>query len=703
MFRPLTINHRPAPALVGVVLFFCLLLAKTNSQNVPALRVPQQPVISTAKSNAPAQSISSSKQFVIHGADLHTRGSFALLSEEVSSALGQLLHDDARYAVPVVIDLHTPPEIAMTGPTVSIDMSVVENSIFHFGLIVQLRADFRTDDFTRELVRVLLVERILRDHPQVLTTRRPILPDWLATGVTQAMDFRARSRPSAVFAAVFRSGQFYSVEKIFTLNPTTLDSLSRSIFDTSSCALVLALLDQQEGPLRFAKFLSALATDSKSDRELLLQSFPKFSTSKNSLEKWWTLQMATLSTPSALESMTIEETESKLDAALTLEFTETPDEAAKAVKKSSGIFGMFSSGKTKAPDKNIAPDTTVPNEDTKPKNNRFMWIFPGGKQKEKPDGDVADIPAQPTSNKAKTPKESDKKEKLPKAEPTTTNKNDKPDGKHFPWLFSIGKPKDKPDGDTTVSPLKSDPKKTDKLKEPDKKQKPEDTEKKLDVPEPATITLFGGRKVVMPLRADESNELEDTPTLAQADTEKKPSLLNPMNWFNKSGKKTDADETKKPAKVDLILPAKPERPKPPDNTPVPVTATLDDFARVMSRKDRAEIFKPNITRLNALKLRAHPLYKSLIGDYTEQVQNLIAGKDKGATDKLDALRKRRAQIHELARAVESHLDWFEATQTKTRSGLFDDYLKLRDKLEKEARPRTDAISKYLDSLAKEYD
>ena len=32
-----------------------------------------------------------------------------------------------------------------------------------------------------------------------------------------------------------------------------------------------------------------------------------------------------------------------------------------------------------------------------------------------------------------------------------------------------------------------------------------------------------------------------------------------------------------------------------------------------------------------------------------------------------------------------------------------DYLKLRDKLEKEIRPRGDALSKYLDALEKEYE
>ena len=80
-----------------------------------------------------------------------------------------------------------------------------------------------------------------------------VLPEWLLTGVTQAMSFRDRSRPSAVFAAIFRSGKIYGIEEILDTAPGQLDALSRTIYETSCCALVLALLDQPEGPARPAE------------------------------------------------------------------------------------------------------------------------------------------------------------------------------------------------------------------------------------------------------------------------------------------------------------------------------------------------------------------------------------------------------------------------------------------------------------------
>ena len=55
--------------------------------------------------------------------------------------------------------------------------------------------------------------------------------------------------------------------------------------------------------------------------------------SKNSLEKWWTLQMATLATPSAMESLSVSETEQKLDEALTLRYGPLPEKEKKGKER----------------------------------------------------------------------------------------------------------------------------------------------------------------------------------------------------------------------------------------------------------------------------------------------------------------------------------------------------------------------------------
>ncbi|WP_265593011.1 hypothetical protein [Verrucomicrobium sp. BvORR034] len=298
------------------------LMTAPATSTTPGTSATSGAVTSVNTSAQVTSSTSATKQFIIYGADLQTRGAFCLLCEDIASDLGRLLKDDGRFALPIVVVLKTPPNINLSEPVITTSFSQLAYGGFHLQINVELRKDFNTEDFSKELVRMLLAERILRNHKEVQTTRSQLLSGWLLTGVTQAMEFRSRSRPSALFAAVFRSGQVYSIDRIIEANPKELDALARGIYETSSCALVLALLDQADGGLRFSRFLSALANGKKGDRELLKEHFPTLGVSKNSLEKWWTLQMASLATPSTFEAMTYVQTEEALEPALTFRLPE---------------------------------------------------------------------------------------------------------------------------------------------------------------------------------------------------------------------------------------------------------------------------------------------------------------------------------------------------------------------------------------------
>ena len=52
--------------------------------------------------------------------------------------------------------------------------------------------------------------------------------------------------------------------------------------------------------------------------------------------------------------------------------------------------------------------------------------------------------------------------------------------------------------------------------------------------------------------------------------------------------------------------------------------------------------------------------------------------------------------------MRDYLDFYEASETGRLSGKFDDFLNLPTTIEKELPPRTDPISKYLDSIDKEF-
>lgn len=774
--------------------------------------------------NTSAQVVSSTsatKQFIIYGADLQTRGAFCQLCEDIASDLGRLLKDDGRFALPIVVVLRTPPNVNLSEPVITYSFSQLAYGGFHLQINVELRREFNTEDFSKELVRMLLAERILRNHKEVQTTRTQLLSGWLLTGVTQAMEFRSRSRPSALFAAVFRSGQVYSIDRIIEANPKELDALARGIYETSSCALVLALLDQVDGGVRFSRFLNGLATGKKGDRELLKEHFPTLGVSKNSLEKWWTLQMASLATPSTFEAMSYVQTEEALEPALTFRLPE-PQHTNSGSKPASGTsaeaqpattetqpekksrtwfrFGRkdkeeetsAEAGKDEAaaptppapapapapaaptnptpapaatPPPATTPATPTPEE---PQKKRGFFNFNGGRKiaapvRAKPEDVDGQTTAKPASAAAvpaatATPAEETKKPRgfrgifgrkkeeqpadsasapapaptpAPAAPPKTATAPRRAPQTKKPAAEAVEKPAAKPDTTAKSETKTDDPAKMeagseskDKATEPGK---PEDTPK--EVVAPAIVPVdpeFVGPPV--------PNKDEPAKTVAESPTAPNPSALPELSMPANAGERR-ADEPLPPGlspvppapgdahmaspEMPLGLPflTNDPTPPPPDmrpdtGSPLPLPGTrpadpnllpLEDFAKLGKRKDRNEIFKRTLNNINSVKLRAHPLYRPVIGEYASVIQSLMMGRETGVAEQLAAIRKRHLEAREMARAVESYVDWYVADQTPVYSHAFDDYLKLRDDLEKQSIPRADAVSRYLDAIQQEFE
>ncbi len=268
----------------------------------------------------PTSSTSTSGQFIVHGDDLALRSAFSSKCEDIATELRKLLRDTTPWGIPVVVLLNSGESALKADKAVVTTISQIEHGGFHLQVTIHLRPDLRQSDARREIVRALLAERILRDQKQIKAQRSLLLPDWLFTGILEALEFRSRTRPSTLFAAIFKSGRIYGIEEIIEASPVTMDALSRTIYQTSCCALVLALLDQPDGGLRMAKFLTALAADPRTERDLLNQHFPAIAGSPSSLNKWWSLQLAALAAPTLSEPLSIADTLEQLDHALTFRY-----------------------------------------------------------------------------------------------------------------------------------------------------------------------------------------------------------------------------------------------------------------------------------------------------------------------------------------------------------------------------------------------
>ena len=215
--------------------------------------------------------------------------------------------------------------------------------------LVMARAELAEGEaFRKELVRLLLVERMYRHQPGE-AGRGEALPAWLETGVLVALDHIRAGRPSERFASVFARGGLLSVDDILSTRPDHLEAAAREAYAVSAGCLVMALLDQPGGPERFRRFLEAVPTREGGWQNLLVRQFPGLALSQNSLEKWWALQAATLATPDLLEPMTAAETDRWLEQVLMVR--PPPAAAAKDAPAASPVVRWFKSwfpGRSKA-------------------------------------------------------------------------------------------------------------------------------------------------------------------------------------------------------------------------------------------------------------------------------------------------------------------------------------------------------------------
>jgi len=476
--------------------------------------VQEAPRVTAPSDRLPVtSSTSTSGQFIVHGKVFETRSAMSSRCEEISTELSKVLNDREPWALPVVVLLNVGDEATKSkGEPVSTAITEMTHGGFHLQVTVNDRPGLTAELLRKEIVRALLAERILRNHQKINTPEsRLLLPDWVMTGVQHAMDYKASERPSALFATIFRSGKIYGIEEIIAASPVEMDGLSRTIYETSCCALVLALVDQPDGPARFNKFLNTLAGDPRSERELLDAAFPGFAASASSLNKWWSLQLAALAKPGIAEPYTPADSLKAIEDAILIHYEAPEAEAPKNIKLRP--FALPTTLAFTPPPKPVARSADSPpkskptpkedkpigkpsededmaaTEDDKPKRSlwrRFLFLGEPTPEVEPSEEDpkLGDMPPETTA-------------------PAAVDEKDKPG--FFGRLFGAGeddKPSEKPAEDKTKTATDTKP------KTPAKPETKADT--KTETAPPAE--------------------------------EKKPSKLNPLNWFR--GEKKPAEQPK---------------------------------------------------------------------------------------------------------------------------------------------------------------
>ena len=114
--------------------------------------------------------------------------------------------------------------------------------------------------------------------------------------------------------------------------------------------------------------------------------------------------------------------------------------------------------------------------------------------------------------------------------------------------------------------------------------------------------------------------------------------------------------------------------------------------------ERMDVLKPAQDGVWRLSYRSFPSYRPLLVEYQAVLSSLERWKTEKVAGQLVQLEQSRALMRAKAERARDFLDWFEITRARNPSGVFDDYLKLKDRLQERKHVRRDPMSDYLDRM-----
>jgi hypothetical protein len=118
----------------------------------------------------------------------------------------------------------------------------------------------------------------------------------------------------------------------------------------------------------------------------------------------------------------------------------------------------------------------------------------------------------------------------------------------------------------------------------------------------------------------------------------------------------------------------------------------------LSDAERLAAVRPAQDALVRLSYRCFPSYRPLLVEYQELLGLIARNKTRDVGARLDGLAETRKTMVDRATRARDYLDWFEITRARETSGVFDDYLRLKERLKTRTQRRDDELSAYLDRM-----
>jgi hypothetical protein len=137
------------------------------------------------------------------------------------------------------------------------------------------------------------------------------------------------------------------------------------------------------------------------------------------------------------------------------------------------------------------------------------------------------------------------------------------------------------------------------------------------------------------------------------------------------------------------------------NKPAKLTG-LDELAQRKASPNEKMALNQLGHDLLSFVAEANPVLRPIAREYQEIIALLARGKRKRIAKRLSRLEVTRKQLAARMSDIDDYMNWFEATQMKSGSGNFTDYLKAVDQSQLSVPKRHDPLSVYVDALEDQF-
>lgn len=262
--------------------------------------------------------VSQSRMFSVSGGDSLHMGAIATKADEVRGRVNSLFgfEDDHRYTVSIrVIGKATDREVARPIRT---RISIIGNEP-NLQIRIHAGGGIDVEALTNAIITMVLYERALRDvRPDALPDTIRV-PEWLITGVQQAILWKSGKADRRLYRKLFEKAEMMSPEAIISMqNAAKLDAASREVYEVSCGVLVMCLVNREGGQAQLRELVAESVLADGTPVEIIASHFHELGIDEGMLHRWWALQLAAMAEAPATEMLTPMETEQQLKEAITV-------------------------------------------------------------------------------------------------------------------------------------------------------------------------------------------------------------------------------------------------------------------------------------------------------------------------------------------------------------------------------------------------